>query len=93
MARAKSISDQSGKHYGWHVECPGCKYTHVFDARWSFDGNENSPTFAPSMLVNQHRMNGSIRCHSYVRGGRIEFLPDCDHELAGQTVELPELPE
>jgi hypothetical protein len=25
-------------------------------------------------------------CHSYVRGGRIEFLSDCTHHLAGRTV-------
>lgn len=28
-------------------------------------------------------------CHSFVEGGRIRFLPDCSHSLAGQTVELP----
>ena len=28
-------------------------------------------------------------CHSFVREGRIEFLSDCTHALAGQTVELP----
>lgn len=32
-------------------------------------------------------------CHSYVREGRIEFLNDCTHAFAGQTVDLPELPE
>lgn len=30
-------------------------------------------------------------CHSFVRDGRIEFLSDCTHALAGQTVDLPEL--
>ncbi|MGO4304206.1 DUF6527 family protein [Cupriavidus sp. RAF12] len=29
-------------------------------------------------------------CHSFVREGRIEFLGDCTHHLAGQTVGLPE---
>lgn len=29
-------------------------------------------------------------CHSYVTDGRIEFLSDCTHPLAGQTVDLPE---
>jgi len=29
-------------------------------------------------------------CHSFVRDGRIEFLSDCTHALAGQTVDLPE---
>lgn len=30
------------------------------------------------------------RCHSFVEDGKIRFLDDCSHELAGQTVELPE---
>lgn len=29
-------------------------------------------------------------CHSYIRDGKIEFLPDCKHDLKGQTVDLPE---
>jgi hypothetical protein len=29
-------------------------------------------------------------CHSFVRDGRIEFLSDCTHKMAGQTVELPD---
>jgi hypothetical protein len=33
------------------------------------------------------------RCHSFVRGGRIEFLGDCTHKLAGQTVTLTAPPE
>lgn len=31
------------------------------------------------------------RCHSFIEGGRIRFLSDCSHALAGQTVELPEI--
>lgn len=30
-------------------------------------------------------------CHSFLRAGRLEFLGDCTHALAGQTVELPDL--
>lgn len=30
------------------------------------------------------------RCHSFVTDGRIQFLGDCTHALAGQTVDLPE---
>ncbi|MDI4666585.1 ammonia monooxygenase [Xanthobacter autotrophicus] len=33
-----------------------------------------------------------FRCHSFVRDGRIEFLPDSTHALAGQTVPLPDFP-
>lgn len=28
-------------------------------------------------------------CHSFVTDGRIRFLGDCTHTLAGQTVDLP----
>ena len=31
------------------------------------------------------------RCHSFVRDGKIQFLNDSTHKLAGQTVELPEI--
>jgi hypothetical protein len=29
-----------------------------------------------------------LRCHSFVRAGQVEFLGDCTHALAGQTVAL-----
>ena len=33
-----------------------------------------------------------ICCHSFVTDGRIQFLSDCTHALAGQTVDLPDWP-
>ena len=32
------------------------------------------------------------RCHIWVTDGRIQFLKDSTHELAGKTVDLPALP-
>lgn len=29
-------------------------------------------------------------CHSFVTDGRVQFLNDCTHALAGQTVDLPD---
>ncbi len=29
-------------------------------------------------------------CHSFVTDGRIQFLSDCSHALAGKTVDLPD---
>lgn len=40
--------------------------------------------------------NGNAKdmcCHSFVTDGRIRFLGDCTHELADQTVELPDIEE
>ena len=34
---------------------------------------------------------GRLTCHSFVTDGRIQFLADCTHPLAGQTVDLPEV--
>lgn len=31
-------------------------------------------------------------CHSFVTDGRIQYLSDCTHALAGQTVDLPDFP-
>lgn len=33
-----------------------------------------------------------IHCHSFVTDGMIQFLTDCTHSLAGQTVPLADLP-
>jgi hypothetical protein len=64
--------------------CPGCKCGHGFNAqRWAFNGDLERPTLNPSLLL-----FGVRRCHSFVRDGMIEFLADCDHELAGKTVPL-----
>lgn len=32
-------------------------------------------------------------CHSFVNDGQIQFLGDCTHALAGQTVPLPDIKE
>ena len=70
---------------------------------WQFDGNLDAPTLSPSVLSrrtvatrivdNEVVERREIVCHSFIRGGMIEFLGDCTHELAGQTVPLPELPD
>ena len=62
--------------------------------RWGFNGDMERPTFSPSVLttmpVNDRQ---AFTCHKFIRDGRIEFLSDCSHALAGQTVELPNLNE
>lgn len=32
------------------------------------------------------------RCHTFITDGMVQFLSDCSHGLAGQTLPLPELP-
>lgn len=103
-ARAKRATDGSTVLF-W---CPGCSAAHsIVTPSWSWNGDEERPTFSPSVLVHPHqplidpRLEGdeltapanvttTPRCHSFVRDGRIQYLPDSTHELAGQTVDLPD---
>jgi hypothetical protein len=51
----------------------------------------DKPTFQPSILARVERTDGKIMvCHSFVADGKIQFLGDCTHKLAGQTVDIPE---
>lgn len=47
----------------------------------------------PTLPEGHQFENAPIVCHSYVTDGRIQFLPDCTHSLAGKTVELPDYDE
>lgn len=72
--------------------CPGCKEGHcVVTPRWSWDGSYERPTFNPSVLTGFGENFSEERCHSFVRDGQIQFLSDCYHKLANQTVDLPEI--
>lgn len=83
--------------------CPGCDHAVAIPVvgedgtlppdgpHWSWDGNVETPTFDPSIL--QHPGGSMPLCHSYVRGGRWEFLGDSTHALAGQTVDMVPLPD
>lgn len=74
--------------------CPGCGGGHWIRVKgpepvWSWNGSVDRPTAAPSILV--FKDNPDRRCHSFVEDGKIRFLSDCAHALAGKTVDLPDL--
>lgn len=57
---------------------------------WQFVNDDvNKPTFRASLLVGNS--TPGYRCHSYITNGRMEYLNDCDHELRGTTVDLPDI--
>lgn len=87
--------------------CEGCNTHHCINGGWSFNGDYNNPTFSPSILVRgsvpltedelDKVFAGEVIepipliCHSFVRNGMIEYLSDCTHDLAGQTIELEDI--
>lgn len=69
-------------------ECPGCGYAHAADKRWTFNGNLEKPTLNPSYLAYESKIHP--RCHHFVKDGEIQYLSDCTHKLAGQTIAMKE---
>lgn len=72
-------------------------------AAWTWDGSLEAPTLSPSILTRmghrRQRMDGVLMdvgefvCHSFLRAGVWEFLGDCTHALAGQSVPAAPLPD
>ena len=92
MNEFKKVSDVLLESNGiYFIECPGCKVLHPIHVgeqhriRWDFNGNLDAPTFTPSLMVNQGYPS---QCHLFLTDGKIQFLSDCHHALAGQTVDM-----
>lgn len=97
---SKLRSAQDGHILFW---CPGCDGAHMIRIAgphaWGYNGNADAPTFTPSVLVQYNGPDADqpgrppAVCHSFVTDGRIRFLGDSTHGLAGRTVDLPDFDE
>jgi hypothetical protein len=67
---------------------------------WTWNGSVDAPTVRPSVLTKGsqgHTDNDGNRtitdhvCHSWINDGKVQFLDDCTHEFAGQTLDLLEV--
>lgn len=102
MARAKIYKHSDGSE-ALIIRCPGCGTTHLPIVKagtnptpvWGWNGSIEIPTLTPSVLVtwDYGPTDAKVRhrCHSFIKDGRIQFLNDCTHHLAGQTVDLPDI--
>lgn len=88
----RSCIDPSERILCWY--CPGCNCNHGVRIAprssgggdvWSYNGNDKAPTFVPSILST--RAAGEV-CHVYIKDGKIQYLNDCTHSLAGKTVSM-----
>lgn len=94
----------NGGLYGYTFPCRGCGEIHQIkttgEPKWDFNGDVEKPTFSPSYLTwvdpnpnaspepQYKKYREGFRCHSFIRDGKIEYLSDCTHELAGQTLPM-----
>lgn len=92
----------AGDAYGV-FHCPGCDRAHTVRVAgagaWGWNDDVEHPTLTPSVLVTYNGQDAGIDgappavCHSFVRDGLIQFLADCTHSLAGQTVPVGPWPD
>lgn len=99
-----------GRSYkGFAHWCPACEEIHVFATEgknwngdsWTFDGDVNCPTFAPSMCITVNPKTDPHHdpeeptevCHYFLQHGYIQYLADCTHVLKNQRIVLPNLPD
>lgn len=89
----------------WKFWCPGCDSAHVVSDSWRVSTETATISPSVLVHSSKHLINPDLdgaaltapenitdtpQCHSFVTDGRIQFLGDSTHVLAGQTVELPE---
>lgn len=80
--------------------CPGCMATpHYYQKghrinleTWKQTGTDDCPTFTPSILARTGSREQPDKlvytCHHFIKDGKIEYLSDCTHSLAGKTVDM-----
>ena len=87
MAKFEKLAGTKGQYSFW---CPGCQCAHPV---WGFNGDTEKPTITPSIKVEYPTEDQVEICHSFIRDGRIEYLSDCTHSLAGKTVDMLDINE
>ena len=70
---------------------------------WEWNGDLNNPTVSPSIRISYPANPNALEefkewrlercCHMFVKDGKIQFLNDCTHLLAGLTVDIPDWEE
>lgn len=87
----KVVEVQNGAGKAYIITSPATGRDVLFDERWTFNDDFERPTFRPSMLCtfNGHENPPEfVREHFFVTDGKIQYLPDCHHDMAGKTVDM-----
>ena len=97
MSILRKISNQDGEHCGYTFWCPGCEERHFvptenYHITWNFNGDEEHPTFTPSVKIT-HSSYDKDCCHFFITNGHIHYCGDCTHQLSGKTIKIEDKPE
>lgn len=91
----KQSPGRTGPVWGWNGDEANPTFSPSILSRWfelSDEGNRMITEKIP-LPEGQTRYPGKdMVCHVFVENGKIRFLDDCTHELAGKTVDIPVWP-
>jgi hypothetical protein len=96
--KLKPVGDGKGNIVGYAFHCPGCDHAHIYytagPMTWSFNGDFERPTFAPSLLNTcpNHPDPKQRLCHLNLTGGILHYDGQNAHDLKGQSVPIPDWP-
>lgn len=93
MLHQVKVGEGAGPRWGWDGNVDAPTFTPSVLVSWHhWMPSAEDPEVAAKIQRGEIVQTQEQRvCHSFVRGGRIEFLSDCTHALAGKTVDLPEV--
>lgn len=84
------VGEGSGPRWGWNGDAERPTFTPsilVQYPHWEPPATMENRDKIESGEIVQTKVDGV--CHSFVTDGRIQFLGDCTHHLAGKTVAIP----
>lgn len=97
MGQVSSKLRRATDSYFWF--CQACQEMHPLPDGWTFNGNIEKPTFTPSFRHEWNQHGGALglnpehrRCHYIVTDGKVAYCSDSTHAMAGQTIDMPDLP-
>lgn len=71
--------------YGtYHFWCPGCGTIHSLGDKYKVSWDNKKPTVTPGIYL---KIEDRI-CHSFITGGKIQYLGDCTHILKDRLIPM-----
>ena len=88
-AHGITVGDGPGPRWGYNGNPERPTFTPSILVRGSKVVRDADGNWTGEWEHDEHGNHVKFVCHSFVKDGRIQFLGDCTHALAGQTVDLP----
>jgi len=90
-AHGVRVGDGTGPRWGYNGNADAPTFTPSILVKWeSGDPPVNADNWDEWRRNPWPQTEKKNVCHSFVTDGKIQFLADCTHALAGQTVPLPD---